>query len=96
MFVRTDMPHANQLVQVGHACLEAGSRFAQPAQSCHLVLFAVASEEHLMHAVESAEQQGIRMLAFYESDFPQGYTAACSEPVNAESRHMFKKFHLWR
>ena len=32
------MPIANQLVQVGHACLEAGKRFNQPQQPCSLVL----------------------------------------------------------
>ncbi len=89
------MPLANQLVQIGHACLEAGHQFSWPAQSCHMVLFAVASEEQLIRAVEYIEQQGIRVHVFYESDFPQGYTAACTEPVSNERRHLFRKFRLW-
>jgi hypothetical protein len=96
VFVRTDMPYANQLVQVGHACLEAGRRFAQPDYPCHLVLFAVASEDKLMRAVEFIQGQGIRMCTFYEVDFPRGYTAACSEPVSGRGRDLFRKFRLWR
>ena len=90
------MPLANQLVQAGHACLEAGHRFPQPARPCHMVLFGVAAEEHLMRAVEYIEQQGIRVCTFHESDFPQGYTAACTQPVTDERRRLFRKFRLWR
>ena len=90
------MPLANQLVQVGHACLEAGSRFPQPQQACSLVLLSVASEEGLMRAVESIEQRGIRVYTWHEPDFPRGFTAACSEPVSSDKRRWFRKFRLWR
>jgi hypothetical protein len=94
--VRTDIPLVNQLVQVGHACLTAGQRFPQPVQPCRMVLLAVDSEAQLMHAVELIEHQGVRLFTFYEPDFPQGYTAACSEPVAGSRKRLFKKFRLWR
>ena len=95
-FVRRDMPMANQLVQIGHACLEAGNRFDQPEHPCSLVLLSVECEEQLMRAVEFVEQRGIEVYTFYEPDFPHGCTAACTEPVAGEERRCFRKFRLWR
>jgi len=94
--VRQDISLAAQLVQVGHACLEAGQRFEQPAQPCHLVLCGVSSEEQLARVVEQLEQQEVRVFLFYEPDFPRGYTAACTEPVCGERRRIFRRFRLWR
>lgn len=95
VFVRTDMPLANQLVQVGHTCLEAGARFEQLGKPCSIVLLAITCEVHLMRAVETIEQQSVRMFTFHEPDFPPGCTAACTEPVTCEKRRLFRKFRLW-
>ena len=96
MLVRTDVPLANQLVQAAHACLLAGEHFPQPLQPCSLVLLAVSSQSDLLAAVEAIEYQGVKVLAFYEPDFPQGYTAACTEPIRGDRRRIFRKFRLWR
>jgi hypothetical protein len=97
VLVRTDIPFANQLVQVGHACLEAGHRFPQPAEPCHLVLFGVADEDRLKRAVEAIRRQGLRVAVFYEEDYPAGHTAACTEPVpEGEQQRPFRRFRLWK
>jgi len=95
VLVRADIPLADQIVQVGHACIEAGRRFAQPAEPCHLVLLSVASERHLRDAVARAELAGIRCTVFNEPDDDMGDTAACSEPVLAGDRRVFRRFPLW-
>jgi hypothetical protein len=96
VLVRVDIPLADQIVQVGHACLEAGRRFAQPAEPCHLVLLSVASERHLHDAIARAELAGVRCVVFNEPDDNLGDTAACSEPVLARGRRLFQRFSLWR
>jgi hypothetical protein len=96
VLVRADIPLADQMVQVGHACLEGGRRFAQPAEPCNLVLLSVPSERHLRDAVVRAELAGIRCVAFNEPDDDLGDTAACTEPVSARGRRVFRRFPLWR
>jgi hypothetical protein len=96
VFVRTDITLACQLVQVGHACLEAGRRFEGLPPHCHLVLLEVASSGLLLDAVVRTQQQGIAVECFYEPDFPAGYTAACTEPVYREHRGYFKRYRMWR
>jgi hypothetical protein len=95
VLVRADIPLADQIVQVGHACLEAGRRFAQPAEPGNLVLLSVPSERHLHDAVARAELAGIRCVVFNEPDDHLGDTAACTEPVLARDRRVFRRFPLW-
>lgn len=96
MLVRTDMPLEQQLVQVGHACLEAGRQFSWPEEPCNLVVLDVASEKDLQIAVEHAHLAGIRMAVFCEPDYNLGITAACSEPLNGVHRRVFRRLPLWR
>lgn len=93
--MRTDIPLADQLVQVGHVCLEAGKQFVQPQQPCYLALIGVPSKEVLLDAVALVEAAGIRCAVFYEPDEGMGYTAVCTEPITGERRRLFKRFSLW-
>lgn len=95
MLVRTDIPLADQLVQVGHVCLESGNRFEQPTNPSHLVLLSVSSEQQLYDAVAKIELAGIRYEIFYEPDDDMRYTAACTEPISSKHRHIFRKFSIW-
>ena len=90
-----DIPLADQIVQVGHACLEAGKSFEQPSQSCNLVVLSVPSERHLHEAVARIRFAGIECFVFFEPDDDMGYTAACTQPVQASYRRVFKRFPLW-
>jgi hypothetical protein len=92
VLIRADIPVADQLVQAGHACLEAGSRFRPPECSSNLVVLGVDSEARLLAAVEKAEAAGIRCVVFHEL----GYSAACSEPVHGALRCVFRSFRLWK
>lgn len=90
------MPLACQLVQIGHACLEAGSRFQPIPLNCHLVILEVASSDQLLDAMARTQERGITVACFYEPDFPIGHTAACTEPVYSEGRRYFKRYKMWR
>jgi hypothetical protein len=96
VLVRTDMPLADQMVQVGHACLAAGRQFEQPEQPCQLGLLSVSSEKQLQMVVEQAELRGVCCAIFDEPDDNLGWTAACTEPINGLSRRVFRRFPLWR
>ena len=93
--MRTDIALADQIVQVGHACLEAGRRFVQPAAPCNLVVLGVPSVVHLRDAIARAEFAGIRCAIFHEPDDGMGDTAACTEPISGNARRVFRRFPLW-
>ncbi len=90
------------MVQVGHACLEAGAAFAVPC-SCRLVLLAVPDQRALRQVLDDYREREIRFCAFTESDpaeelgnEPMGITAACTEPICGARRKRFRRFRLWR
>jgi hypothetical protein len=89
------------MVQIGHACIEAGARFTPP-EHCHMALLAVKDEDALLKAKERVESMGIQMQMFWEPDpidgqeGPMGFTAACSEPICGDQRRAFKKYNLWK
>ena len=94
MLVRADLPVADQIVQAGHACLEAGRRF-QPEENCHLVVLRVPDEIELRLAVQQAEAVGIHFASFFEPDDDLGLTAACTAPLASQQRRFFRRYALW-
>lgn len=86
--MRTDIPVVGQLVQIGHACYQAGAAFkpAQGLSTCdgqdqvpNLILIGVESEKALMEEVEGARLHGIRIEVFHETGVV--YTGR-TEPVS--------------
>ncbi len=92
--VRLDLGPADQIVQLGHACLEAGRCFAWPSGSATLVVLAVETAAALRDAIEEARLAGIRAVAFVEPDRALGLTAVCTEPT--VERRCFRHHRLWR
>src|SRR4051812_43994313 len=91
-----DMPLAQQIVQVGHACLLAGQRFAPPADTCHLIVLGVLSVEHLRDVVAETAWAGVRWAVFHEPDDGLGDTAACTAPLLGVARRVFRRLPLWQ
>lgn len=101
MFVRRDLPLADQMVQVAHVSLEAGQRFCVPCH-CPLVLLEVADEPELQRALRHCRRHDIPTHTFTEPDateeFPHksmGLTAACTPPLNPAQRKRLRHFMLW-
>lgn len=92
-FVRSDLSPAQQIVQIGHACLEAGKNF-QHAPNTHMVIFRVKDQGRLMFAALELEQADVKYACFYETDNETGYTAIATEPVYGEKRALFQGFAL--
>lgn len=95
MLVRTDIALEQQIVQVGHACLEAGRRFDWPDTPCNLVVLGVANVSDLRAAIERVQLAEVRVALFYEPDHQLGLTAACTEPISGAFRRLFRRFALW-
>ena len=101
VFVRKDLPLADQMVQAAHACLEAGQRFCVP-RHCPLVLLQVADEAALQQTLEHCRRYNIPTHTFLEPDataelpnVPMGLTAVCTPPLNSSQRRRMRRFALW-
>lgn len=95
MFIRRDIPIADQIVQASHATLEAGRRFDWEDHT-HMVILGINNEEELLQALERTREHGIEYELFFEPDDNMGYTAACTEPISGKDRNVFRKYNLWR
>jgi len=99
LWVRTDLPLADQMVQAAHAAQAAGAKWPVPP-GCGLVLLAVSDKAGLA-ALERCAQAGIGTIRFHEPDQtgpgtgPMGHTALCSEPVPRSARRWFRNYRLW-
>lgn len=94
VFVRTDIPVANQLVQAAHVCHIAGRDFQHP-DNTHMGLFKLKDEEKLLKVANKLEDLGIKYSIYLEPDFPKGYTALATEPIYGKTREEFAKYKLW-
>ena len=94
VFVRKDIPIADQIVQVGHVCYESGLRF-NAKENTFMVLCQVNSEEELCTTMYRLIEMGVEMHQFIEPDNDLGLTALCSQPVSGKQRHLFRKYKLW-
>ena len=92
--MRADLPLPDQIVQVGHACLEAGRR-VQPDAGCHLVVLTVTDQIDLAQIIDRLAAINIRCAAFYEPDHDFGLTAICTEPIADQRRRIFRHYPLW-
>jgi len=92
-FVRSDLSASQQIVQLGHACLEAGKNF-QHAPNTHIVIFRVKNEEKLLCAAADLNDAEVQYACFYEPNARIGYTAISTEPIYGLQREIFQGFAL--
>jgi hypothetical protein len=83
------------MVQAGHACLEAARAFL-PCDHEHpfLVVCGVRDEVRLGRWLDRLREAGIRFCAFFEPDLGDQLTAAATEPLRGEQRHIFRDLSL--
>lgn len=100
VFLRKDLPLADQIVQAAHATHQSGDKFGSP-DNCHLVLFGVKNKAELNYAKHVCEEAQIEHIVFYEpdptddSEEPMGNTALCTKPI-VGLKKVFKKFEIWK
>ena len=95
IFIRQDIPIADQLVQACHSCAEAGKSFL-PDPHTHMVLIGIKNQEQLLNITNILKDNNIRYEIFWEPDDNMHHTAICTEPIKGEQRKLFKKYKLWK
>ena len=103
VMVRKDLPIWDQIIQVGHACFDAGSAYHKlwkPAT--YLILFQVENQKELCDWSNVLKEYGIEYKMFNEpdpalevGDQPMGFTALCTQPLRGKIREIFKDCVMW-
>lgn len=95
-FIRKDLSHAQKIVQIGHACYEAGKKFQDNQGISSLILLSAEDEDDLKVIAEKLEERGIQYYMFFEPNNEMGYSAICTEPITTNrDRNFFKKWKLY-
>lgn len=98
IFIRTDIPFEQQLVQSSHAALEAGFEFDKPHKTSSIIMLPAKNQADLHEIAQRLERYGIRHKMFYEPDFgPMGYSALATEPIkDIKTRRAMSKYKLYK
>ena len=92
-FVRKDISIVHQMVQIGHACYEAGMLYGQ--NDTNLILLELENEAEIREWANVLNYNEIKHVLFYEPDEPIGYNAICTEPISGNKRKIFKNCKMW-
>jgi hypothetical protein len=97
VFVRTDLPLPQQVIQAIHAAYESAGMFDDNTSTTHsLVLCQIKSEKDLIKTSNRLDYYGIQHHIFKEPDIQNQQTALCTEPVTQDQRSLFSKYKLWK
>ena len=95
-FIRNDLSPEQRIVQIGHACYEAGKKFKDELGISNLILLHTADEDDLTNAACELDLQGLEYTIFHEPDYDTGYTAICTRPItDPKERRFFSKWELF-
>ena len=95
-FIREDISAAQKIVQVGHACYEAGKLFKDTNGISNLVLLSAKNEAEIRDIAQMLDMRGIDFYAFYEPDNNMGFSAICTRPITDKlERKFFRKWALY-
>jgi len=98
-FIREDISPAQKIVQLGHACHEAGKLLNQweHKHTSSLILLSAKDEDDLLDIAARIDRAGILFCMFYEPDNNMGYSAICTRPVSStRERAFFQKWDLYK
>jgi hypothetical protein len=99
VFVRQDIPLAQQIVQSNHATFEIARRLQQPQNldetpSC--IVIGVPDKTALFRVIEKLRKHDIQHEVFYEPDFGMGLSAVATVPLEQAQRRCLSNYRLWR
>lgn len=98
-FIREDLSPEQKIVQLGHACHEAGKLLNadEHKEPSSLVLLSARDEDDLLEIADKIYRTGITFSMFFEPDNNMGYSAICTRPVSsARERAFFQEWKLYR
>ena len=103
-FIREDISPEQKIVQLGHACHEAGKLLSKDEYSepSTMILLSAKDEDDLRLISRKIDCAGIDHHMFWEpDDMPNGkrmgYSAICTRPITSDrERAFFRKWDLYR
>jgi len=98
-FIREDLSPEQKIVQLGHACHEAGKllNHSEHKHVSSLILLSAKDEHDLKMISRKIDCAGIDHHMFFEPDNDMGYSAICTRPVISDrERTFFRKWDLYR
>ena len=97
-FIRKDLSPEQKIIQIGHACYEAGKHFQDRCGISSLILLSAKDEKDLLDISYQLDCRGINFYMFYEPDFgPMGHSALCTAPISERNiQNFFKRWKLYR
>lgn len=97
VFVRTDLPIEQIVVQSNHAAYESGLAFENTStESTSVICISCKNKHKLQKAYDELQGLGVEFVQFHEPDWDYGFTAFASAPVTAEQRSIFRKYQLFK
>lgn len=97
-FIRDDLSPEQKIVQIGHACYEAGKLLPrdQLSETPNLILLPAADEDELMDIADRLFCFGIDFHIFYEPDITS-HTAICTRQITSDrERNFFREWDLYQ
>lgn len=95
IFVRQDIPTAQQIVQSNHATLSIASRYGIEGTP-NIVLIGVPDEAELRKASVILSGNQIPHWEWTEPDFNLGFTAIATAPIQGAQRLCLAHYRLWK
>jgi len=98
MFIREDLSPEQKIVQIGHACYEAGKKFQDTNGISSMILLSAKDQDDLKRIADTIDGRGIEFYMFYEPDFgPMGYSALCTKPITERrEQNFFRRWNLYK
>ena len=95
IFIRKDLPAAQQIIQAAHAAYEAG-KLDRSETTRSLVLSETNSEAELLDIANWLDYLEIEYIVFREPDIGNSATAIATVPLLPEQRRRLRSCKLWR
>lgn len=96
VFIREDLTHPQQAVQVCHATMSMAAKYEIPEEAPYVVLLGIKNEQKLKEVEKYLDTNQIHYGQFFEDDMDGQLTCIVTSPLPSEVKTLFKKYQLLR
>lgn len=96
VFIREDLTHPQQAVQVCHATMNMAAKHEIPEEAPYVVLLGIKNEQKLKEVGQYLDTHQIYYGQFFEDDMDGQLTCIATAPLPSEVKSLFKKYQLLR
>ncbi len=95
-FVREDLTHPQQVVQVCHATMRMARVSEIPEEPPYVIVCSLKNEKKLAEVKDFLKENKILYEDFHESDLNDELTAVVTVPLTEDKKVLFRKYQLLR